>query len=358
MLDIVHLITTIDRGGAESQLLILSREQVRNGNKVRVLYLKGNAELRSEFLNAGIQNVDFLMNKPILFQIYFLRKYLKKYTNKKTIIHAHLPRMQVILAFTGFNSDNVFATRHDAERFYAKAPKLISKILSKITSRKLRKWVAISESVRDSMVHDRELFKHSSITVIPYGYEITHKKILPEKDTNNLIFGTVARLVHQKNLFTLVRGFSKYSELNPNSKLHIVGGGPLDLDIKRLIFQLKMENKITMHGHVQDVHRVLETFDVFVLASTSEGFGLVMLEAMAHSLPIISSDIKTLKEVVGVENGLFFDATSHFELAQKMNDMNSIETRMKLAEKSFIRLQQFDIRKTEKLHENLYTLSQ
>jgi glycosyltransferase involved in cell wall biosynthesis len=138
--------------------------------------------------------------------------------------------------------------------------------------------------------------------------------------------------------------------------LHIVGGGPLFLEIKELISKYSLEKNVKMYGHVENVHQIMSRFDVFVLTSISEGFGLVMLEAMIHSLPIISSDIDTLKEVVGESNALFFKATNQLSLSQKMDEMNSIDIRIKFAEKSVVRLKHFDIQNTENQHEKLYTL--
>ena len=53
MTDVLHVITTINRGGAENQLVVLVREQVKSGLDVTVVYLKGEPELEQEFLAAG-----------------------------------------------------------------------------------------------------------------------------------------------------------------------------------------------------------------------------------------------------------------------------------------------------------------
>ena len=55
MLRVIHCITTITRGGAENQLLILSREQIKSGRKVTIIYLNGKPELRQDFIDSGIE---------------------------------------------------------------------------------------------------------------------------------------------------------------------------------------------------------------------------------------------------------------------------------------------------------------
>ena len=63
MKSVVHLITTIARGGAENQLKVVVREQVRSGFKVKVIYLKDFPELRQELQNSGAEVIDILGEK-------------------------------------------------------------------------------------------------------------------------------------------------------------------------------------------------------------------------------------------------------------------------------------------------------
>ena len=71
---IIHVITTIDLGGAEKQLLILTKEQVKNGFHVELIYLKGKGELFNDFISNGVQVVNQIANKNLFQQIFFLRK--------------------------------------------------------------------------------------------------------------------------------------------------------------------------------------------------------------------------------------------------------------------------------------------
>ena len=66
---IIHLITTIEFGGAEKQLLILARNQIKQGFKVEVFYLKGKPELKSKFEDAGVKVNSLLVDRPFIFQV-------------------------------------------------------------------------------------------------------------------------------------------------------------------------------------------------------------------------------------------------------------------------------------------------
>ena len=92
---VTHLITTIERGGAEKQLLTLASEQVQSGIKVEVIFLKGKPELKKEFEESGINVNKLLTGKNFLHQIFLLSKYLRK---NPSPVHAHLPKSELLAA--------------------------------------------------------------------------------------------------------------------------------------------------------------------------------------------------------------------------------------------------------------------
>ena len=112
MKTVTHVITTICRGGAENQLLILCREQVRQGLSVTVVPLKGNPELLKDFLEIGVQVNLSLTGKKFLIQV--LQMNSKRF--KSDIWHAHLPQAELLLAFKKRNG--VVITRHFGGKFY------------------------------------------------------------------------------------------------------------------------------------------------------------------------------------------------------------------------------------------------
>jgi hypothetical protein len=129
---ILHVITTIDRGGAENQLLVLAKYQVKNGKKVSIVFLKGKSELESQFLEIGATVINSIANKALVYQLIFLRNFFK---SNNAIVHAHLPRAELLSALS-IKKQKFFVTRHNAEPFFPKAPKILSILLSRfVTSR-------------------------------------------------------------------------------------------------------------------------------------------------------------------------------------------------------------------------------
>ena len=144
MKSVVHLITTIARGGAENQLKVVVREQVRSGIKVKVIYLKDLPELREELRDAGAEVIDILEGKSFLRQTHTLKRFLKNYHG---VVHAHLPRAELLAAVSS-PKDSLIVSRHNSEPFFPGAPALVSKLLSRFVESKAIRVIAISEAVK------------------------------------------------------------------------------------------------------------------------------------------------------------------------------------------------------------------
>jgi len=132
------------------------------------------------------------------------------------------------------------------------------------------------------------------------------------------IVGSVGRLHHDKDHATLIRGFEKsLLQLPKNSLLVIVGKGPLEESLKRLVANLKLESNVIFTGNLPDAKRYFKAFDVFALTSDHEPFGMVLLEAMVAELPIICSDCGGGAEVVK-NIGQLFSLGNSDELATQL----------------------------------------
>jgi len=126
-------------------------------------------------------------------------------------------------------------------------------------------------------------------------------------DPAAFVIGTVGRLVEFKAHDDLIAAFSRvYSEM-PQAHLSIVGRGPLEMELRAQVRALGLEHRVSIHGFVDNAARYMSAFDVFVLPSHKEPFGLVLLEAMAARLPIIASDSGATGEILPAEGVLFRD---------------------------------------------------
>lgn len=302
MKPILHVITTICRGGAENQLITLIAEQIDSGRKVSLIYLKDTPELLNQLTQMGVEVHSEFAELTPLQQVFRLKKFLR---SRKVLIHAHLPRAELISALSrGQNS--LIITRHNAEKFFPKAPKFFSSLLSQYVVSNAKALIAISEAVSQFLLEQGEIPKNVKPEVVHYGYsksghtlsKVNMKELLGISSDVKVI-GTVARLTTQKDIPILLRAFATL-KLGINLKLLIVGSGSLQIELEKLAENLRIDDQIIWVGRTNNVFDYLFLMDVFVLTSRYEGFGLVLLEALEAQLPVVASNTSAIPEVLGL----------------------------------------------------------
>lgn len=113
------------------------------------------------------------------------------------------------------------------------------------------------------------------------------------------VVGNVGRLHPDKDQATLIKAFAKaLPQLPEGSLLAIMGKGRLEQSLKNLTQQLNVEKNVRFLGQVANGKYFFKAFDLFVLSSDHEPFGMVLLEAMAAGVPVLASDCGGAKEVI------------------------------------------------------------
>jgi glycosyltransferase involved in cell wall biosynthesis len=113
------------------------------------------------------------------------------------------------------------------------------------------------------------------------------------------VIGTVARLSKQKRLDRLIR----VTALTSNAHCIIAGDGALRTALEQLAGELGVSDRVHFLGERDDVSNVLAAFDVYAVTSDSEGLSNSMLEAMAHGLPIVSTDVSGAHDALAADEG-------------------------------------------------------
>jgi len=331
MHEITHVITTIDRGGAEKHLLQLASAQVAAGYKVRVIFLKGKAELLQDFERIGCEVITHISKRGLLRQIFGLRAIFAGFQG---VIHAHLPRAELLCALSV--PKKIIISRHNAEKFFPAGPDFLSRHLSLFVSRKSYGCIAISNSVKNFLYQSGEWPTTPPTSVVHYGVErhrlnpsIPKEVLLNELGIPNSsrIIGTIARVVPQKDFPTLLAAFKILSEHAPDVFLVSVGEGYLQPEMNKLATSLGISHRVKWVGKVENVDNYLQFFDSFVLTSIYEGFGLVLLEAANADLPIVASNISAIPEVLGSDHKYLATAGNPLEFAEMIeNSLNDKKT--------------------------------
>jgi len=126
----------------------------------------------------------------------------------------------------------------------------------------------------------------------------------------------VGRLSEKKNHSRIIKAFKQLLDKNPACMLAIVGTGPMDSELRGLVRDLHLDEQIHFLGFRRDVPDILRAGDVFLMPSMREGLPLALLEAMAACLPVITSDVNGIREVIaGMDCGWLVDPTSEDAIA-------------------------------------------
>ena len=145
-------------------------------------------------------------------------------------------------------------------------------------------------------------------------------------------FLAVGRFSHRhKGFDLLIEAFSIFAKDNKEWTLDIVGEGVEEPLYRKMIADYKLEGLITLHPFTNNIQEYYTKAQVYVLSSRWEGFGLVLVEAMAHGLPIVSSDLPTSKEIMG-DFGMYFTNGNVNELAEQLHKATEIEWNKKSEE--------------------------
>ena len=174
--------------------------------------------------------------------------------------------------------------------------------------------------------------KENSIKVIYNGTKLKSKPDpINDQPYDYFKFITVGRLAPWKNIDIIIEALSNYKKANQNFIFYIVGSGPEEIKLKKLVNDLDLENFVTFTGQLQkdDLNYYLQKSDVYIQASSYEGLPHVILEAMSHNLSIISTPIGGTNEVIqDGKNGWIWELENNFK--PNKNDLIEILNNLKL----------------------------
>lgn len=121
---------------------------------------------------------------------------------------------------------------------------------------------------------------------------------IPEPSRENYNFINMGRLSPEKGQDNLIKAFAKFHEGFKNSKLYILGEGPLRKDLEDLIIDLRVEDSVFLVGQQDNPFKLMNKCDCFVLSSHYEGQPMVLLEALTLGMKIIATDIVANRTVL------------------------------------------------------------
>ncbi len=299
---VLHVITDAGWGGAERHTLALTTALTHRGHDCQIAYLVGDGYLAAAFASRGVRTTN-LRARSWLDPVALARLARLARRERFDLLHGHLFPGEVFATLAALRLRGVplICTKHNDEAFLRKWH---FRMLHRVISYRASRTIAISDHVRRFTVETGTAHP-SRVLTIRYGYDAP--AVLPTREASRAALGTPAeaflvgaagRLAAQKGHRHLIEAIPALVPEIPNLQVVIVGEGPMRPVLERRARQLGVDRHVRFPGFHPDVQSFLCGLDVFVMPSLWEGFGLVLLEAMAAGQPIVASKVSAIPEVI------------------------------------------------------------
>jgi glycosyltransferase involved in cell wall biosynthesis len=361
---ILYLITGLKTGGAEIALSDLVKSLDRNSFYPIVASIipigRIGQEIKKEGIDTRCLNISFKYNPLIIIKLFLLI-----YREKPDILHTHLFHANFLGRIIGkiCGIPIIISTFHNEQ-----AGSRIRKNLLKFTDKFVNINIAVSFWVAKKIIESK-IISRKKIKVIYNGINLNKFSYLDYRtrgeirkklhiDENNKVLVSVGRLHKTKDYINLIKAIGilcrKYADL----KLIIIGSGEEDCKINQQIERSGLKNNILLLGEKRNISEYLNSGDIFVLSSECEGFGIVIVEAMASGLLVVATKAGGISEIVeDGKTGFLVEPKNDQKLAEKINYALNLpmEERKKIIEYGRkVVEEKFYLGRMIKEHEELY----
>lgn len=307
MKSVLLIINGTDFGGTESALSNVALRLKKRGHAVQVLSLKplGPVGVRLQEGGLAVHTLGMpekanLLN--LLVAIVRLRRWLQH--AECDIVHSFLPRANIVSRvanrFSGVRRPHFSSERStDFNRSRTVC------LLNRWTARWSDLVLVVSASVKEVLLQ-RDRLAPESMALWENGISVQAVDDAPESgiraelgvNGKTVVFCSVGRLIPDKGYDYLLRAMSQMTSDGVPVRLILVGGGPEEERLRAEAKVCGVGDRVHFAGFRSDVYGILKEVDAFVLSSLEEGVPVVVLEAMACSLPVIATEVGGVPDLV------------------------------------------------------------
>lgn len=305
---VLQCVVCLAQGGAERvALTIIDKSSVRFKGSICALTI-GTGTLIPELQRLSLAQNVLCRHNPDRIEAW-TSMYRLLIREKVDVVHIHASYLlSFILPPAMLAGVRVVFTEH-SEHALSQYVKLRS--MTKMALPFVDSLTCISDDLRYFLIRTLNV-SSNAVSVIQNGVDIEYfsrsgcsreelrGNLLPQSwcDNDYFVFCNVSRFTDAKDHLSLLNAFNAVRKYNSLSRLLLVGDGEERSAIERVINELELHDFVHLAGMRQDVPDVLSLADAFVLSSKHEGMPLVILEAMSVGLPVLTTDVGGIAEVV------------------------------------------------------------
>jgi glycosyltransferase involved in cell wall biosynthesis len=265
---------------------------VVTNSKSELLHRVNKSRLRH--YKVFVNNLSFLN----IFKVISLAKYLKRQRIKTIIINLSSDLKLAGISAKLAGVENIIYRRGSALAIKNSWLNriLLQKFVTKIIANSI-------ETKRTILANNANLVEDQKIKIIYNGIDLNNIENhvfnpLIVRQNNEVIIGNASRFSEEKGHEFLIEMARILNEQNVNFKLLLAGKGKLENKYKKQVELFGLTKKVIFLGFVDDMTSFNKTIDIFVLSSRYEGFGYVLVEAMAQQKPVLAFNIGSSSEII------------------------------------------------------------
>lgn len=318
---IILLITGLGMGGAENVVTSLADALAAKGHEVLIAYMVGAAVVLPT--NASIQAVSLgMVSKIDIVSAFFkLRRLIRVF--QPDVVHSHMVHANILARLVRLATPitRLISTAHASNeggklRMLAyRMTDSLADISTNVSAEAVAAFINAKASRPGRMIALRNGIATDAFAFNAVARVGIHQELSIDEDCRLLL--AVGRFHEQKDYPNLFHALAEMSVNGIQYQLCIAGDGPLRDDLEALVARLGIADRVRFLGIRHDVADLLSAADIFVLSSASEGFGLVVAEAMACERVVVATDCGGVREVVG-EAGYLVKPKDSKALAQAL----------------------------------------
>lgn len=323
---VLHLITSLELGGAQSGLL-LGLPRFENDEYEHILCsITDRMNMAEEFENVGVKTMSLqLHNKTDFMVVWRLRKLLKEV--KPDVLHTYLLHGNLLGRVVG--SLTGLPVIISSERTIGQARRW-GRILTRLTNPLAQAVEVNSSAGKLSVIKDLGV-PESKVRIIRSGFDLNsitcqnvetniRNELGLNEDTRVILMA--GRLRPVKGIDYGIRAFTKLVEDVPNAHLIIAGDGEERENLEGLARSLSVHEKSTFLGVRSDLPGLLRESDAFLLPSLNEGFPRVAVEALAIGCPVVATNVGGTPEIViDGQTGILVESKNSGQMADGLSNL-------------------------------------
>ena len=324
---IMYLLFSFTVGGTERLIVNICNQMKANGEEVFLLIV--NNLIDDKLLNTLDKRINIkLLKRKVgsnnkVSPLMQVAEYISK--NKIEVVHCNSFNAPELLVLSKMINPRckIVSTIHGVGQFQK-----VGKFEIALKNWICNQFIGISDAVKRDIVQAG--IKESKVQRIYNGIDVTKYECAQKKlfDVDHVVIGCIARIMPLlKGQDVLLRAINKLKKKFPRIMVMFAGGVAEEQkneykELQEYVKNNDLSTNVTFLGSVDDIPAFLNTIDICVVPSRSEGFGLALVEALSMGVPCVASNIEGPKEILRNERGgTMFNNGDSVDLATKIEEI-------------------------------------